>query len=377
MPVDITPFSEQLTTEKTVLFEYSGMHVLSPLRDKSTVSGTGAIAFSQGEIALSTGTTANSVSSISTTEMVRYGIGYITEASMAVRTSISPLSGNQIARWGVFDATNGMGFGVNATSVFVFSRSASTDTVILQANWNVDKLDGTGTSGLTLDLVKGATFHIRYSTHGVIEFSVSLPSTTVLTSVVVHRIVPSSNPIFTTPNLPITMTSLNASTTSNFILYVAGRRAIVHGTTRFAKRQGSFTSLIPELSSGWKLLHSVRKKSAANDLNIPIYWLGMDYTQIISTPFYWRLVQGGTLTGASFSNIGSISANESALEGDSSATAITGGTTIAFGFSPPPLYRHLYPIPMVGTDIYSISIQRINNNAPLTGLFSSRWEEQW
>jgi hypothetical protein len=60
-------------------------------------------------------------------------------------------------RIGYFGADNGMYFeiGMEQHRYFVErSLSTGTETVVAQANWNIDKLDGTGVSGITLDITK-------------------------------------------------------------------------------------------------------------------------------------------------------------------------------------------------------------------------------
>ena len=58
-------------------------------------------------------------------------------------------------RIGYFDDANGIYFGVNHESIYCAIRSSVTgvpiDTLYHQSQWNVDKLDGTGPSGITID----------------------------------------------------------------------------------------------------------------------------------------------------------------------------------------------------------------------------------
>lgn len=74
-------------------------------------------------------------------------------------------------RAGLFDANNGIFFQQTASGpAFVvrsFVTGGAVDTVIPQASWNIDKLDGTGTSGVTLDLTKGQIFFFDFEWLGV------------------------------------------------------------------------------------------------------------------------------------------------------------------------------------------------------------------
>lgn len=65
-------------------------------------------------------------------------------------------------RVGYFGAANGIYFERDGTNLYMVERSSVTGSVvnnrIAQANWNKDKLDGTGPSGVTLDATKAQIF---------------------------------------------------------------------------------------------------------------------------------------------------------------------------------------------------------------------------
>jgi hypothetical protein len=74
-------------------------------------------------------------------------------------------------RVGFFGANNGIFLEQDGTTVNLVKRSYITgsvvDTKVAQASWNGDKLDGTGDSGLTLDLTKSQIFWIDVEWLGV------------------------------------------------------------------------------------------------------------------------------------------------------------------------------------------------------------------
>lgn len=69
------------------------------------------------------------------------------------------------------DDLNGFGFCLNGTTMSIITRTATSgsavDTLVAQSSWNLDKLDGTGTSGLTLDVTKSQIFTIDFQWLGV------------------------------------------------------------------------------------------------------------------------------------------------------------------------------------------------------------------
>ena len=73
---------------------------------------------------------------------------------------MNPPKQNLRQRVGYFGADNGIYFEVDGNTAYFVERSLSlgTETRISQSNWNIDKLDGTGVSGITLDLTKAQIF---------------------------------------------------------------------------------------------------------------------------------------------------------------------------------------------------------------------------
>lgn len=69
---------------------------------------------------------------------------------------------------GLFDDSNGIFFRMNGTVPEMVIRKNGVDTeVVEQSNWNVDTLDGSGPSGITLDFTKSQIFVCDYQWLGV------------------------------------------------------------------------------------------------------------------------------------------------------------------------------------------------------------------
>jgi hypothetical protein len=74
-------------------------------------------------------------------------------------------------RVGLFDASNGIFFQQTGAGAAVVIRSfvtgAAVDNVFLQADWNIDKMNGSGASGIDLDFTKSQIFFFDFEWLGV------------------------------------------------------------------------------------------------------------------------------------------------------------------------------------------------------------------
>jgi len=107
-------------------------------------------------------------------------IEYIRAKSQLVQVTavIGEGKENLLKRWGTYDDNNGPYLEQLGTEFAVVVRSKCTGSVVntrvVQADFNLDKLDGTGHSGITLDLTKYQLFEISYTYLGtnVVRFGV-------------------------------------------------------------------------------------------------------------------------------------------------------------------------------------------------------------
>ncbi|MBA3815965.1 MAG: hypothetical protein H0X29_05510, partial [Parachlamydiaceae bacterium] len=79
---------------------------------------------------------------------------------------------------GMGNQTDGFFFGLVDSTFCILWRNNSLATTINQSNWNVDPMDGTGPSGITLDYTKGNVFKIQAQLDfGNVNFFIESPLT--------------------------------------------------------------------------------------------------------------------------------------------------------------------------------------------------------
>lgn len=305
-----------------------------PLLINTSLSGSGTAAFNAATSSLRLTTTTSSSDSVivQTKRYFRYnpGKGYLVTMSGNVGASKT----NVRKRFGYFDADNGLFFQQDSSNFSVVIRTNTSgspvDTVINQSAFNLDKLDGTGDSKITLDPTKHNLYVIDYLWHGAgrIRFGIFYNGRIIYCYEYNGGNV-SATPYMRTPCLPmraeLTNTGTVASSTTADIVCFAFQAetsdeleapySFSASTGRSATNVGSTT--LPIIS--------IRPKATFNGLTnrIPIVPTN---TCVVSNnqSVLVSLILNPTLVGASWTSADT----NSAAEYDISATSISGGTVI-------------------------------------------------
>jgi hypothetical protein len=150
-------FGRQRVSQPYTLFDSQNRYAADNQFSTST-SGTGATTFNANQASVSMSVTSGGVGSVvrQTFRNMLYqpGKGLLVLATFVMDTSDSA---NLTQRVGYFNTENGVFFSkTDGTKAFTLrsntSGTPSDARTVSQASWNGDKLDGTGASGLTLDL---------------------------------------------------------------------------------------------------------------------------------------------------------------------------------------------------------------------------------
>lgn len=234
---------------------------------------------------------------------------------------------------GAFDTNDGLYWKQTGTALNVGYRTSITgspvDTDVPQSSWNVDKLDGTGVSGITLDTSKFNNYFV-VSTFGYLQFGVILSGQAYFC----HQIATNNtmtDTTFTTRNNPIRFSITNTGTaaSSSTLLVSACSAYSSGGTTPFSigrsvdlgiTGKAIPASLTPLISLRLKSTN-VRNKLLLNGFNIILS---------SSQSVYLSIIFNGALTGASFATT---PGTNTISEYDTAATAISGGDIIWSGYA--------------------------------------------
>jgi hypothetical protein len=235
---------------------------------------------------------------------------------------------NNVRNWGAATPNNGVFFNLVGTTLNFVVRSNTSgtpvETVIPQSTWNTDKLDGTGLSGIDVDLSKVYIYWIDYQWLGAgrVRFGVVGPDGS---RIVAHTIQNSGNHstvYMRQPHLPIRLENYNTGVVSggSDLRFNCGavktEGFIEYSFWRFMHERSAAkvltTSDLPVLS----LRSAVTFNGAPNRCNAYPESLSMYVTGgPVKVTLYWPV----TLVGDTWA----IADNGSTLEADEEASSLT------------------------------------------------------
>lgn len=305
-----------------------------PLLVSSSLTGSGTAALSSANSSLRLSTTTNAADSVivQSRRYFRYNPGrsYI----VTVSGNLGAKKTNTRQRVGYFDATNGIFFEQTGTDFAVVVRTdasgAAVDTRVLQASWNIDKLDGTGTSGVTLDPSKHNLYVMDFLWHGagVIRFGI-IYNGQILYCHKVENANTRATPFMRTPCLPLRIELVNTGTVANstnvdLVCFAFQKESSDNIASPYSFSVSTGRTAVSVAATTLPII-SIRPKLTFNSLTnrVPIVPAAVSAVTN-SQNVLVSLVLNATLTGASFSSADT----NSAVEFDIAATAVSGGTII-------------------------------------------------
>jgi len=332
-------FGRMRISQPLTLFDSSHRYRDNNLWD-SLIVGTGStVGFvtAQGLVNIGIGTTAGCSVIRETTKVFSYQPG----KSLLVLNTYVPAAPkeNLRQRIGYFGADNGMYFEINGTTPYFVERSLSTgtQTEVAQDDWNIDKLDGTGVSGVTLDITKAQILwmDIEWLGLGTVRMGFVIDGQFIHCHSFHHANFIESTYI-TTASLPLRYEIANTGiTTSSSTLKQVCSSVISEGGYELRGLQQAVNTPItapvdlPTPAGTHYPVISIRLKSSPNRLDAIVILTALSILGTGNGPFYnWQVKASATTTGGTWVSAGVDSAVEYKIGG----TSVTGGRVLASGF---------------------------------------------
>ena len=297
------------------------------------ITGTGSTTFEEylGMVKLEVGSDAGDQVIRQTRRVQRYIPGRQNEISMSVIFG-TPTTGIR-RRFGLFDAEDGAFFedGGDGTYYVVCRRNTAggpLDVRVAREDWNVDKLDGTGPSGIVADPEAIQHMVIEYEWYGagLVEFKFIINNNAYPVHQFEHGNI-DPNPWASTAALPVRIELTNvAGTAGTHTFYQGSHSFATEGRTELLGRQISVSTpvtgkTLTTANTFYPVVAIRMKSNALNSVVVPDSYAG---ATLDNTNIFIRVIENATITGGTWTSIG----DDSAVEYNLTATSYTGGTVL-------------------------------------------------
>jgi hypothetical protein len=336
-------FGRLRVSEPYSLFDSQNRYAIDNQFDTSTVTG-GSTSFLTNEASVAMITT-----TASGAEVVRQsyrsmlyqpGKGLLFLGTFKAATPLANLRqrvGYFSTQNGVYFETSGAGTGTSALKAFVLRTyiSGSVDNTtrrVEQSAWNGDKLDGTGPSGLTLDLSYPQILWMDFEWLGVgnVRCGFIINGQYIVCHTYQNANFYGNSVYMTTASLPVRYEITNTGATSGTsTLKQICSSVVSEGGLEPTSIDHIAQRATPLTSVGTTLLPLVSIRLASTALGAIVLPSAVKVIPTSADNFEIQLVKNATLTGASYSAV----ASDANVEFDVAATAMTGGTIVQIDYA--------------------------------------------
>jgi hypothetical protein len=326
----------KISPYQTVFFNTFQYGKESDVWDERVVGvGTATFNANASNVIMQVGSTAGSKIVRQTKNVMRYIPGRGATLAFAVRLE-QPKVGIR-RRFGLFDENNGVYFEDDGGTYSYVIRSSvtgiTTETRVYRDDWNGEKFDGNGYSGVTADPTKQQMISINYEWYGagIVQFAWLMRNETIPSHTFENS---NTNPGVwcSTPFLPIRLEIEN-------ITGVAGTHYLYQGSNSLIQegepeKLGTLLSIsnpitgttMADANTFYPII-SLRLKS--NNLTGVMLLRTLQAATNDNTNVYWQLLQNATLTGGTWANHPD---PNSFMQYNITQTAVSGGSDLLSGF---------------------------------------------
>ena len=339
-PIQLDAFGRLRVSEPLTLFDSSHRYRDNNLWSSLTAVG-GTYAFNQNQGLMDLTVSALSGSSVirETTKVFAYQPG---KSLLVLNTFVfAPSSTNLRQRAGYYGADNGIYLQLDGGVVSFVERSLvngspSTESIVPISAWNVDKLNGTGPSGFTLDITKAqiSWMDIEWLGVGTVRCGFVIDGKFVHCHSFHHANIIASTYI-TTASLPLRYEITNkAATAGSATMKQICSSVISEGGYELRGLQQSVGTAITApktltTAGTYYPVVSIRLKTSPDRLDAIVILTALSMMPVSTSNFSWRVIANGTTGGGgAWQDAGIDSAVEYKLDG----TSITGGRILAEGY---------------------------------------------
>jgi len=311
-------------------------NINSDIVDVAEVAG-GTVTQATNMAILNTSATTASSATVTSIEQAPFRAGQGHLARFSCLFTGTPTVPTASATIGVGDADDGYSFLLNSTAFGIeYRTNGAHGPIIAQQDWNVDVLDGTGSSsnpsGMDLDITKGNSYQIAYgSGFGTVNFSVE---SDVSGDYILVHVLALANTLAASstynPTFPMRAEVINGAGTDDITISVASMASFIEGdnvVTGPINAYENSKSIAGIETSVFSLSNLTTFATKAN--KVPALLSSLSMVNDTNAPGFFRIWQDATLGGSPVYN--PINAGLSVMEVDIAGTTVSGGKLIWAG----------------------------------------------
>ena len=329
-------FGRQRVSNPLTLFDSSHRFKDNGLWNTAT-TGTASATFNanQGLVDLTVNSAINAEVVRETTKVFAYQPG---KSLLVMNTfAMEPAKTGLRQRVGYYGASNGMYVELDGSTLNLVKRTSIggslAETRVVQSSWNGDKLDGTGPSGLTLDISKAQIFWMDIEWLGVGSVRLGfIINGQYITCHTFHHANIITSTYITTASLPLRYEIKNtAETSGNSTLKQICSTVISEGGYELRGLQQAINIPVNAprtLGTAGTYYPVVGLRLKTTTLDAIVILTAISMMPISTGAYAWQVIASGTITGGAWASTGVDSAVEYNLTGTSAA----GGRILASGY---------------------------------------------
>lgn len=383
-------FGEFLIAQPTAAIQLQFPYGLNTDYTSTIVVGSGTTPTANSMAGAQTGTTTGSSAMVYSDDAIHY---YPGEGATILFTGIYTSGGaaTTLQYIGAFswDLVDGFGFGYSAATFGIFQINNSSTTFIAQTSWNVDKMNGTGPSGMTLDPTKGNVYRIQYQYLGFGDINFYIENANNGQFVLVHQIQyanANTNPSLSNASLQLLIYANNGTSTNNLLVQTAGLAAFVEGqvvpiSASYAVRPAAAKTVA--IANGETNVLTIRNNGTVGALNNRVRVYPNLFSFSAQTQRYtFNLRLNATLTTPSYTNI---NAATSVVSFDTAGTYSAGTGQLIFSFQVAasgrgqfdlsPYFIRMNPLNTQNLGILTVTATTTTGTGTVQA--SLNWQERW
>jgi hypothetical protein len=305
----------------------------------NTAGGTYAFSNNEGLVNLNVSTANNAEVVRETTKVFSYQPG---KSLQIMNTfAFNTAKANLRQRVGYYGANNGFYLELDGTTLYLVQRSyvsgSVVETRVAQSNWNLDKLDGTGPSLMTLDISKAQILwmDIEWLGVGAVRMGFVIDGKFIHCHTFQHSNLVTTTYI-TTASLPCRYEIKNTGITSgsSTLKQICSSVISEGGYELRGLQQAVGTPIgspkdLTTVNTYYPVI-SIRLKTSPDRLDAIVILTAISLLGITNNANYnWQVVASGTTTGGTWTSAGT----DSAVDYNITGTSFTGGRVLASGWT--------------------------------------------